>query len=112
MMVRMKVARSELTFSTPTLAKIAVSAAKTADSTAHTCHDEKAPAFIASSFARLCALIDRELSCKDQRQHQHRGPRLGEFAAALFWRRHHAARPDDAPAEPQQRQAALHRPVE
>jgi hypothetical protein len=35
-MVRMKVARSEFTFSTPTLAKIAVSAAKTADRSAHT----------------------------------------------------------------------------
>jgi hypothetical protein len=34
--VRMKVARSELTFSTPTFAKIAVSAAKTADRSAHT----------------------------------------------------------------------------
>src|SRR6185437_16531637 len=37
----MKVARSELTFSTPIFAKIAVSAANTADSTAHTCHDSK-----------------------------------------------------------------------
>ena len=46
-MVRMKVARSELTFSTPTLAKIAVSAANTADSTAQNCHDENALAFMA-----------------------------------------------------------------
>ena len=39
-MVRMKVAKSEPTFSTPTLAKIAVSAANAADSRAHSCHDE------------------------------------------------------------------------
>jgi hypothetical protein len=38
----MKVARSELMFSTPTLAKIAVSAAKIADSTAQVCQDENA----------------------------------------------------------------------
>ena len=37
--VRMKVAKSELTFSTPTLAKIAVSAAKIAERTAQTCQD-------------------------------------------------------------------------
>src|SRR5271166_2336732 len=35
--VRTKVAKSEVTFSTPTLAKIAVSAAKAADSTAQVC---------------------------------------------------------------------------
>jgi hypothetical protein len=35
--VRISVARSEFTFSTPILAKIAVSAAKSADSAAHTC---------------------------------------------------------------------------
>jgi hypothetical protein len=35
--VRMKVAKSELTFLTPILAKIAVSAANTADSSAQTC---------------------------------------------------------------------------
>ena len=46
--VRMKVARSEFTFSTPILANIAVSAANTADSTAQSCHDEKALAFMAS----------------------------------------------------------------
>ncbi len=45
-MVRMKGARSELMFSTPTLAKIAVSAAKTADSTAHSCQEESALAFV------------------------------------------------------------------
>jgi hypothetical protein len=39
-MVRMKVAKSELTFSTPTFAKIAVSAAKIADGTAHACQEE------------------------------------------------------------------------
>jgi hypothetical protein len=37
--VRMKVAKSEPTFSTPIFAKIAVSAAKTADRMAHTCQD-------------------------------------------------------------------------
>src|SRR5262245_7166322 len=42
-MVRMNVAKSALTFSTPTLAKIAVSAANTADSTAHSCHDDVTP---------------------------------------------------------------------
>ena len=36
-MVRMNVAKSELTFSIPTLAKIAVSAAKPADSNAQSC---------------------------------------------------------------------------
>src|SRR6266567_2838078 len=41
MIVRMKVARSGLMSSTPTLAKIAVSAANTADSTAQTCQEEK-----------------------------------------------------------------------
>ena len=41
-MVRMKVARSELMFSTPTLAKMAVSAAKTADITAQNCQDDQA----------------------------------------------------------------------
>lgn len=35
----MKVAKSESTFSTPTLAKIAVSAAKAAESSAQSCHD-------------------------------------------------------------------------
>src|SRR5262245_24832842 len=37
--VRMKVARSELTFSTPTLAKIAVRAANKADSSAQASHE-------------------------------------------------------------------------
>src|SRR3546814_19778178 len=37
-MVRMKVAKSELTFSTPILPKIAASAAKPADSRAQSCH--------------------------------------------------------------------------
>ena len=36
--VRMNVAKSESTFSTPTLAKIAVSAANAAERTAQTCH--------------------------------------------------------------------------
>ena len=39
-MVRTKVAKSALTLSTPTLAKIAVSAAKAADSTAQNCQDD------------------------------------------------------------------------
>ena len=38
-MVRMKVAKSEPTFSMPTLAKMAVSAAKPADSTAQNCQE-------------------------------------------------------------------------
>src|SRR3954447_2441930 len=45
-MVRMNVARSGLMFSTPTLAKIAISAANTADSSAHVCHEEKASEFM------------------------------------------------------------------
>src|SRR5882672_4830033 len=55
----MKVARSELTFSTPTLAKIAVSAAKIADSTAQSCQDENtlelmvAPVGMASGLREL-----------------------------------------------------------
>jgi hypothetical protein len=40
-MVRMNVAKSELTFSTPILAKIAVKAAKAADSNAQKGHDAK-----------------------------------------------------------------------
>ena len=36
--VRMNVAKSELTFSTPNFAKIAVSAAKVAESKAQNCH--------------------------------------------------------------------------
>jgi hypothetical protein len=39
MIVRMNVAKSEATFSTPIFAKIAVSAAKTADTRAHSCQD-------------------------------------------------------------------------
>jgi|GEM_PF-5151432 hypothetical protein len=38
-MVRMNVAKSELTFSTPILAKIAVKAAKAADSNAYNGHE-------------------------------------------------------------------------
>src|SRR5438270_10554505 len=45
-MVRMKVARSGLMFSTPTLAKIAVSAAKQADSSAQVCQAEKRAGFM------------------------------------------------------------------
>lgn len=40
--VRMKVARSALTFATPTLAKIAVSAANIADRIAQNCQEESA----------------------------------------------------------------------
>jgi hypothetical protein len=40
-MVRINVASSGLIFSTPTLAKIAVSAANAAESSAHACHEEK-----------------------------------------------------------------------
>jgi hypothetical protein len=40
-MVRMKVAKSELISRIPTFAKIAVNAANIADSTAHICHDAK-----------------------------------------------------------------------
>jgi acyl CoA:acetate/3-ketoacid CoA transferase alpha subunit len=40
-MVRMKVAKSELMFSMPILAKIAVIAAKIADKIAQNCQDEK-----------------------------------------------------------------------
>src|SRR3954462_1871839 len=47
--VRMKVARSELTFSTPILAKIAVSAAKIAESTAQNCQDDTSVAFTFAS---------------------------------------------------------------
>ena len=43
MIVRMKVAKSALTFATPILAKIAVRAAKMADSTAHACHGSALP---------------------------------------------------------------------
>ena len=44
--VRMNVAKSELTFSTPTLAKIAVSAANTAESTAQICQEVKVSGFM------------------------------------------------------------------
>src|SRR6266567_2037080 len=46
MTVRMKVARSGLMSSTPTLAKIAVSAAKTAESTAQICQDDSVTGFM------------------------------------------------------------------
>ena len=56
-MVRMKVARSEFTFSTPTLAKIAVRAANTAERTAQNCqandHDENALTFMASCLSPI-----------------------------------------------------------
>ncbi|MBK8211810.1 MAG: hypothetical protein IPK78_19560 [Rhodospirillales bacterium] len=39
--VRMKVANSESTVSTPTLAKMAVSAANIADSSAQSCHESE-----------------------------------------------------------------------
>ena len=44
--MRIKVARSELMFATPTLAKMAVNAAKIADSTAQNCHVENKVEFI------------------------------------------------------------------
>src|SRR5205807_1001825 len=54
--VRMKVAKSELTFSTPTFAKIAVSAAKPAESNAQTCQDQmldmEEPPFVDGFVAR------------------------------------------------------------
>src|SRR4051794_22738106 len=49
--VRMKVARSELMCSTPTLAKMAVSAANTADSTAQSCQEENALEFMSHACA-------------------------------------------------------------
>jgi hypothetical protein len=55
-MVRMKVARSEFTFSTPILANIAVSAAKTADRAAHTCQDERP--FVVMTLPVLVELAD------------------------------------------------------
>lgn len=51
-MVRMNVAKSELTFATPTFAKIAVSAANTADMTAQNCQDN-APPSISCAFRRV-----------------------------------------------------------
>ena len=48
--VRIKVAKSELTFSTPILAKIAVSAANAAERTAQVCQDSNS--FIWSSGTR------------------------------------------------------------
>ena len=48
--VRMKVAKSEPTFSTPILAKMAVRAAEQADRMAHSCH-ERMLGFIARSYA-------------------------------------------------------------
>jgi hypothetical protein len=46
----MKVAKSELIFSIPILAKIAVSAANIADNTAQNCQDEKAVMIVAPVF--------------------------------------------------------------
>jgi hypothetical protein len=53
-MVRINVARSGLMFSTPTLAKIAVSAAKTADSSAQSCHEENGSAFMIVLIVLAC----------------------------------------------------------
>src|SRR3974390_1008951 len=50
--VRMKVAMSELISSTPTLAKIAVSAANTAESTAQNCQDDRVSGFMELSSSR------------------------------------------------------------
>src|SRR5262245_42481445 len=58
MMVRTKVAKSALTFSTPTLAKIAVRAANTADATAQNCQDDSAPSI--SGFAHIAGLAAGE----------------------------------------------------
>src|SRR5262245_14172383 len=57
-MVRMKVAKSALTFSTPTLAKIAVRAANTADATAQNCQNDSAPSM--SGFAHIAGLAAGE----------------------------------------------------
>jgi hypothetical protein len=51
--VRTKVAKSELTFSTPIFAKIAVSAAKAADSSAHACQLDRR-IFTPNSTLMLC----------------------------------------------------------
>src|SRR5271170_4051097 len=55
--VRIKVARSELMFSTPIFAKIAVSAAKTADNTAQNCQEIVADFTYPSSSAPVCGII-------------------------------------------------------
>ncbi len=66
-MVRMKVARSGLMFSTPTFAKIAVKAAKQADSSAQVCQAERRVDFIelpshraADSFSEIALRRMRE----------------------------------------------------
>jgi hypothetical protein len=55
--VRMNVAKSELTLSTPTFAKMAVNAANTAESAAHNCQDIRADRMIDTSrqLQRSCA---------------------------------------------------------
>src|SRR3546814_2767825 len=63
-MVRTKVAKSELTFSTPTLAKIAVSAAKAADNSAQNGHERRMD-FIGIS---LCELPD-DKQAEEQGRH-------------------------------------------
>src|SRR6187397_1895388 len=55
--VRIKVAKSELMFSIPILAKIAVSAANTADITAQNCQEENAVTARAYAGSLLLALI-------------------------------------------------------
>ena len=57
--MRMSVAKSELTFSTPTLAKIAVSAAKAADASAQNCHEPVT--FISGTFLGRTGRIMREI---------------------------------------------------
>src|SRR5690606_31041584 len=56
--VRISVAKSELTFSTPTLAKMAVRAAKPAESSAQNCHEEK-ERFMRCPAVLWAAILDR-----------------------------------------------------
>src|SRR5580704_9469835 len=111
-MVRMKVARSELTFSTPTFAKIAVRAANTADSTAQNCHDENALAFMAPTplvcVPSLRAERSNPVPRRRSRLLRRFAPRNDEKLLRCLCRRH-AAGPDHAPADAQRRQPALHR---
>src|SRR5579862_7816142 len=60
-MVRMKVAKSGLMFCTPTLARIAVSAANTAERSAQSCHVMREP-FMLSRFPKGDGTFDKHVN--------------------------------------------------
>ena len=104
--VRMKVAKSEPTFSTPTLAKIAVSAANAAERTAQNCQDEErffmsqdhvraarrarpmSPSFTDAAAKSRGVEIEHEVSARPGRG---RGPGIGSERTGLWRARKNAS---------------------